>query len=189
MYRDYLGQIHLEEQDVFDQLYQDPEFDITRISMVNPSTFNESNKITHAGFGSIRPAEIAFNISSDRVSSLEEDIRNFDSHLQNIWFMPVEYQNLDIWEHLAQKMSELGEKGEFGQEHLDRVMLEMDLFEERGMVPLLRYLAYLVDTLKKNNVVWGVGRGSSVSSYVLYLLGVHRIDSFKYNLDIREFLK
>ena len=43
--------------------------------------------------------------------------------------------------------------------------------------------------MKQNNLIWGVGRGSSVASYVLYLLGVHRIDSLHYNLDIAEFLR
>ena len=51
------------------------------------------------------------------------------------------------------------------------------------------FMKYLVDTLRKNNIIWGVGRGSSVASYVLYLLGVHRIDSLYYDLDITEFLK
>ena len=63
------------------------------------------------------------------------------------------------------------------------------LYQERELFGLLRYLKYLVDTLRKNNVVWGVGRGSSVASYVLFLLGVHKIDSLYYNLDITEFLK
>jgi DNA polymerase III alpha subunit len=43
--------------------------------------------------------------------------------------------------------------------------------------------------MKANNIIWGVGRGSSVASYVLYLLEVHRVDSMYYNLDIREFLR
>jgi DNA polymerase III alpha subunit len=38
-------------------------------------------------------------------------------------------------------------------------------------------------------VLWGVGRGSSVASYCLYILGVHKVDSIKYELDIHEFLK
>ena len=57
------------------------------------------------------------------------------------------------------------------------------------MIELLHFMKYLVDTLRKNNVVWGVGRGSSVASYILYLIGVHKVDSIKYNLDINEFLK
>ena len=66
---------------------------------------------------------------------------------------------------------------------------ELEAFIQHGMMDLLFYLKYLVDTLRDNNVVWGVGRGSSVASYVLYLIGVHRIDSMKYNLDWHEFLR
>jgi DNA polymerase III alpha subunit len=54
---------------------------------------------------------------------------------------------------------------------------------------LLKYLKYLVDVMTENKIIWGVGRGSSVASYVLYKLGVHRIDSMFYNLDVHEFLR
>jgi DNA polymerase III alpha subunit len=70
-----------------------------------------------------------------------------------------------------------------------RVDEELLLFIQHGMFDLLFYLKYLVDTMRENKIVWGVGRGSSVASYVLYLIGVHRIDSIKYDLDIKEFLK
>ncbi len=72
---------------------------------------------------------------------------------------------------------------------LQRVGQELLLFQERNAFNLLRYMKYFVDTLRKNNIVWGVGRGSSVASYVLFLLGVHKINSLYYNLDIEEFLK
>ena len=57
------------------------------------------------------------------------------------------------------------------------------------MIPVLKTMKYVVDTLRANNVVWGVGRGSSVSSYVLFIIGVHKIDSVKYKLPINEFFK
>ena len=63
------------------------------------------------------------------------------------------------------------------------------MFEERKMMNVLRFLIYLVDTMRKNKIVWGVGRGSSVASYVLFLIGIHKVNSLKYNLDIKEFLK
>jgi DNA polymerase III alpha subunit len=66
---------------------------------------------------------------------------------------------------------------------------ELLLYQERDLFNLLRYLKYLVDTLRKNNLVWGVGRGSSVASYVLFLLGVHKINSIYYDLSVDEFLK
>jgi DNA polymerase III alpha subunit len=72
---------------------------------------------------------------------------------------------------------------------LQRAGEELLLFQERDMFVLLRYLKYLVDTMRENNIVWGVGRGSSVASFVLFLLGIHRINSLYYDLSIDEFLK
>jgi DNA polymerase III alpha subunit len=57
------------------------------------------------------------------------------------------------------------------------------------MLDLLRWLKFFVDTCRKEGIIWGVGRGSSVASYVLFLIGVHKIDSLKYNLDWQEFLR
>jgi len=71
----------------------------------------------------------------------------------------------------------------------DRVEQELAEFKARNMYPVLQLMIYIVNTLRKNNLVWGVGRGSSVASYVLYLIGIHKIDSLQYNLDIKEFLK
>ena len=74
-------------------------------------------------------------------------------------------------------------------EQRDRVSQELDLYIKHGMLDILYVMKYIVDTLRANNIVWGVGRGSSVASYVLYLIGVHKIDSIKYNLPITEFFK
>jgi DNA polymerase-3 subunit alpha len=93
----------------------------------------------------------------------------------------LSYQQLDIAEHVLSLCCT--------QEELQRVGEELLLFQERNLFDLLRYLKYLVDVMKENHVIWGVGRGSSVASYVLYKLGVHRIDSMFYELDPREFLR
>jgi DNA polymerase III alpha subunit len=74
-------------------------------------------------------------------------------------------------------------------DELQRVGKELLMFQDRDLFDLLRYLTYLVSVMKENNIIWGVGRGSSVSSYVLYLLGVHQIDSMFYDLDPGEFLR
>lgn len=95
--------------------------------------------------------------------------------------MPADYQDMDIAAHVLSLCQT--------QEQLQRCGAELLLYQERDLFDLLRYLKYLVDVMKTNNIVWGVGRGSSVASYVLYLLGVHRIDSMYYNLDITEFLR
>ena len=107
-------------------------------------------------------------------------VEEFDEINQRNWFMPKDYcpNLLEIIYGMCQT-----------QEQIERVNQELDLFSKHGMIDLLYYLKYLVDTMRANDIVWGVGRGSSVASYVLYLLGVHKIDSIKYELDIHEFLK
>jgi DNA polymerase III alpha subunit len=96
------------------------------------------------------------------------------------WLIPHEYKNMDIEEFLVSKCP---------KENYDRLIKELDLYHKNNMIPVLKTIKYIVDTLRKNNIVWGVGRGSSVASYVLFLLGVHKIDSVKYNLPIDEFFK
>jgi DNA polymerase III alpha subunit len=95
--------------------------------------------------------------------------------------MPDKYKELDIAELVISRCTT--------PEQLQRCGEELLLYQERELFNLLRYLVYVVDIMRDNHVIWGVGRGSSVSSYVLYLLGVHRIDSMYYDLDVSEFLR
>jgi len=113
----------------------------------------------------------------------QEDLTQeaYDHRCQSTWFMPEEYRQLDIAAHVLNLCQSDAE--------LQRVGQELLLFQERDLFDLLKYLKYLVDTMRANHVIWGVGRGSSVASYVLYLLGVHRIDSMYYDLDPAEFLR
>jgi len=116
---------------------------------------------------------------------LHVDTTAFDEACQGHWFMPEKYKNLDVWKHLCEKCKE---KDQWPQ-NLSRITTEYREFESRKMIPLLQYMIYLVDFMRENNIVWGVGRGSSVASYVLYLIGIHKINSVQYELDWSEFLR
>lgn len=112
---------------------------------------------------------------------LDITVKEFDQRCQQNWHMPRSYQDLDIAELVLSLCDNDSELQRCGQELL--------LYQERDLFNLLRYLKYLVDVMTHNQVIWGVGRGSSVASYVLYKLGVHRIDSLHYDLDPAEFLR
>lgn len=111
----------------------------------------------------------------------ETDVQEFHLTQQSNWYMPKEYKELDIAEHVLSLCESEAELQRCGQELL--------LYQERNLFDLLRYLKYLVDVMTENKIIWGVGRGSSVASYILYKLGVHRINSMFYNLDVHEFLR
>ena len=167
---DQYGQTYTTSNELCDLLYKNPKLDISLFQVEDSLEYNRSVAELHAELDLL-----------DNYHKIDQTVEEFDRVLQKNWRMPAEYKELDIAEYVL---------GLCQQEHeLQRVGQELLLYQERDLFDLLRYLKYLVDTLRKNNVVWGVGRGSSVASYVLFLLGVHKIDSLYYNLDIDEFLK
>ena len=104
--------------------------------------------------------------------------------------IPQHYKELDVAEYVRKLApTEPDCDGDNTSESDSRVEMELALFEARNLFPVVQMLIYIIDTMRKNSLVWGVGRGSSVASYILYLIGVHKVDSLKYNLDITEFLK
>jgi DNA polymerase III alpha subunit len=166
------GDIILNEQDIFDGLYSGK---ITNLRNVNIDSLDTVAKFNIAVQENADPIPLIGTYKNIYIS--QED---FDRSNQEDWFMPEDY-----CPNLVEMLYGLCET----PEQTDRVSQEIELFIQHGMYDLLYYLKYLVDTLRANNIVWGVGRGSSVASYVLYLIGVHKIDSIKYELDINEFLK
>jgi len=108
-------------------------------------------------------------------------IEDWDKVKQQLYFIPEAYKIFDIAKYVLDKCK--------SEEELQRAGQELLLYQERDLFPLLVYLKYLVDVMREQNIVWGVGRGSSVASFVLYLLEIHRINSLYYDLSIDEFLK
>jgi DNA polymerase III alpha subunit len=110
-----------------------------------------------------------------------EEVESFHLRSAEEWIFPEIYQTLDVRKHLLDKCTT--------QEQINRVNEEYVLYEERDLIMLLRLFIYLVSYMRENKMVWGVGRGSSVSSYILFLIGVHRVDSLRYQFDIKDYLK
>jgi DNA polymerase III alpha subunit len=113
-----------------------------------------------------------------------EELLSFDEFHENCakeWVFPVIYQQINVKTWLLDKCKT--------QHEVDRVNEEYKLFEERNLIMLLRLFIFLVNYMRENKLIWGIGRGSAVSSFCLYLIGIHRVDSLKYNLNIKDFLK
>jgi len=163
MRTDKFGNVIYDVNDVVELIYSDKEHLLDKIYSENNEEFNN-----------LPTKKIDANIYN-------VDIEEFDRVCQNEWLMPDEYKNLNIVEFVLDQTT--------NEEQYQRAVEELTEYENRNMFDLLRWLKYVVDTCRSNNIVWGVGRGSSVASYVLYLLGVHRIDSIKYRLEWQEFLR
>lgn len=168
---DKFGQMVFGDEDIIDFLMQGKDLSHPEKMLVDSTVDVE----TAALFLDNIPLFLEYNEMADQ--SVEE----FDHRCQDNWHMPEEYKKLDIAEYVLNLCNT--------QEELQRCGQELLLYQEKNLFNLLRYLVFLVDTMRKNNLIWGLGRGSSVSSYVLYLIGIHRINSIYYDLDISEFLR
>jgi DNA polymerase III alpha subunit len=167
MVKDKFGNVIYQQHDLVELIYQG---------------FTAFDTITVESFDKLEKFEEQSNLKLKTPNAVLDNfsIEEYDQACQNDWFIPEEYKNFDIEEFLVNACP---------QQNYQRLIEELEEYKSRNMMMLLKTLKYLIDTLRVNNIVWGVGRGSSVASYVLFLLEVHRIDSVKYNLDWREFLR
>lgn len=165
------GIVCLSEKELLKALYSDTLSNLNNIITTKEvaDKFNLAKNINRDDFNNIRYYQ-----------PIAISVEEFDRQNQTAWFMPEDYCP-NLIEYLYSRCQT--------EQETERVNLELELFIKHNMLDLLFYLKYLVDTMRQHKIVWGVGRGSSVASYVLYLIGVHRINSIKYNLDIHEFLK
>lgn len=166
------GAVFVSPEEIFDAIYSGKvqNFQNLYLDKELVDQFNESSKINRDHFEKLKVYKHP-----------GPDLKKFDFENQSNWFMPEKYKELNISDWLLEQCN--------SDIETNRVHEELELFNQHGMLTVLHYLKYLVDTMRENNILWGVGRGSSVASYCLYLIGIHKINSIKYNLDIKEFLK
>ena len=157
------------EDAVIELIYQNPKLDISKI-------FTEVEQYNSA--------LEELDIDLPKLPTLEtktEDLQLFDKNNYEQWYMPKKYANINVLQWLLDKCQTDAEKL--------RVQEEYSRYQEKNFIKVLQFLIYFVDTLRANNIVWGVGRGSSVASFCLFLIGVHKINPMLYNLDYTEFLR
>lgn len=168
------SEVILTKEELFEALYRGTVSkisdiyldDVDEIERYNASVDNNADKLE----------KIKTQTVNTTISTLEYDLKK-----QNNWFIPQQYKQFPILDWLHSQCK--------SEEQKCRVTEEFSLYEKHKMIDVLLYLKFLVDTMREHKIIWGVGRGSSVASYILFLIGVHKIDSIKYNLDIREFLR
>lgn len=168
--RNEFGDCVYAESDVLELIYQDPEFDISRLQIESAEQYITALK------------EVGIDLPVLTLPTERKgDLREFDQKNIQDWHMPRAYHDLDVRNYLLERCG--------SDEERTRVEEEYKIFADKGFVKVLQFLVYFIDTLRQHNIVWGVGRGSSVSSFCLFLIGVHKINPLLYDLDYREFLR
>ena len=166
------GQVVRSEKEVIELLFQNPELAIDQLAFDSATIVEKFNQAANS---------CDLKIKIKLPEELDIDISTYDKINQQDWFIPEQYQKFNIDDWLYEQCQT--------EEEFFRVKEELNLYEKFNLRQILIISKYLVDEFRKNQIVWGVGRGSSVASFCLYLIGLHKIHSLKYNLDVTEFLK
>lgn len=170
MKRDLWGRRQVSEQEIIEHVYKHPDERLNGFAIEDPTQYN---KAVAANYSDLPPLQV---LESILISPEEWHKQN-----QQNWHMPEEYRDLDIVKWVLDQC--------VGETELQRCGMELLEYGERDLLPLLRYLKYFVDTMRANKIVWGVGRGSSVASFVLYKIGIHHINSITFELEFNEFMR
>jgi DNA polymerase III alpha subunit len=163
------GDVIFSEEDALELLYTDPDFDISKLFFDSTEKYSTALK------------DLGIDLPKINTAPNREPLADFDQKNINNWHMPEKYYQINVLQWLLERCQ--------NDEERLRVQMEYHLFEKKRFIRVLQFLIYFVDTLRANNIVWGVGRGSSVASFCLFLIGVHKINPLLYNLDITEFLR
>jgi len=164
------GDCVFSEDYIIEQIYTNPDIDISGIHLEDVTQYSKALKELELDLPEISA------VPKNHIS-----LEDFDKANCEHWFMPAHYETIDVEEWLLDKCRDDSET--------QRVKDEMKLFRQKNFIKVLQFLIYFVDTLREKNIVWGVGRGSSVSSFCLFLIGVHKINPLLYDLDYKEFLR
>ena len=77
----------------------------------------------------------------------------------------------------------------FPEETEPRIIEEMNYFKSTNNLCFLSKIVDLIDKFRQEGVVWGVGRGSSCASLVMYLLCITDVNPLEYDISFVEFSK
>lgn len=132
-----------------------------------------------------------YNVLTDGEKLKEKQSLNISDNAFE-WNIPDTYKNLSvdnvIYSIFNDEAGFIDDVSEIDRRY-NRIKLELELWKSNGLYDLLKALMFIIDTFNENNIIWGTGRGSSCCSYVLYLIGVHDVDSVHYDLDITDFFR
>lgn len=98
-------------------------------------------------------------------------------------------ENLDKFYNLIYN----GWKERFGDKEMDdkyykRLEYEMNIIKDKGFVDYFLEVRGIIQLGLKNDIIFGVGRGSAASSLISYLLEITNIDPLKYGLIFERFI-
>lgn len=129
----------------------------------------------------------------NKLTNMELTIKEDLSSLNNDYTIPDRYKSINLKKHVFNLLDIETQKRKYDthaiEKRIKRVTNELYQIKLLNMEMLFKTIIFLIDFMIEHNVLWGVGRGSSCASYVLYLMDLHKVDAVKYNIDYFDFFR
>ena len=122
----------------------------------------------------VRLPEFEIDLASKRHLGISEDSSNYD-------FLRALALN-------GFKTLNINKSDKNYKKYVDRAKHELDTLKELGFIDYILLVWDVIDFCKTSDIPIGLGRGSAAGSLILYLVGVTRIDSVKYDLYFERFI-
>lgn len=83
----------------------------------------------------------------------------------------------------------LKKRGQYTKEYIQRCKEELDVIKTNGFIDYFLIVADYVNWAKNRGICVGPGRGSVCNSLVAYAMHITDVDSIRFNLDFRRFMR
>lgn len=173
----------------------------TRILQIDGMSICDPSEIEVLILSGVKPKYILSKTSTPEIDQFNRLVSGEDfidvvgnvgiKPLAHDWRIPEKYKTLNIHSMVLEKLESLciDKSDEYILKAVNRVELELKYFIETDSIDFIRCIAYIIDFFKERGIFWGVGRGSSCASMVLFLLELHAVDPIFYDLPITDFIK
>lgn len=96
----------------------------------------------------------------------------------------------DSWKEIVRQVKEgLKKRGQYTKEYIDRCKEELDVIKANGFIDYFLIVADYINWAKDRGICVGPGRGSVCNCLVAYAMHITDVDSIRFNLDFRRFMR
>lgn len=99
-------------------------------------------------------------------------------------------EGMDSWQEIIRQVkSGLKKRGQYTKEYIERCKEELDVIKANGFIDYFLIVANYVTWAKQRGICVGPGRGSVCNCLVAYALHITDVDSIRFGLDFRRFMR
>lgn len=96
----------------------------------------------------------------------------------------------DSWKEIVRQVKEgLKKRGQYTKQYIDRCKEELDVIKANGFIDYFLIVADYINWAKDRGICVGPGRGSVCNCLVAYAMHITDVDSIRFNLDFRRFMR